>query len=89
MKAPTYILVIAATLNIFLNYILVWYEPLSLGFIGAPIATATTYWFMLILLIGYIRYFDGYQVWGGWTKQCLSGWGEVVMLAVPGIFMVW
>ncbi|CAG8453213.1 5635_t:CDS:2 [Paraglomus occultum] len=88
VKAPTYVLVIAATLNICLNYLLVWYEPFSLGFIGAPIATATTYWFMLILLIGYIRYFDGYQVWGGWTRQCLSGWGEVVMLAVPGIFMI-
>lgn len=41
MSASTYVLCISAPLNGFLNWLLVWGpEPVRLGFVGAPIATA-------------------------------------------------
>jgi MATE family multidrug resistance protein len=41
MLAPVVTLIVAAPLNFLLNYLLVWGpEPIRLGFIGAPLATA-------------------------------------------------
>ena len=41
MLAPVITLIVAAPLNVVLNYILVWGpEPVRLGFWGAPLATA-------------------------------------------------
>ncbi|CAG8497508.1 14035_t:CDS:2, partial [Ambispora leptoticha] len=88
MKAGTYVLIVCSITNALLNYALVWYEPISLGFIGAPVATSTTYWLMLILLTLYTKYVDGYQAWGGWTRSCLRDWGSFLRLALPGILMV-
>ncbi|OZJ02302.1 hypothetical protein BZG36_05065, partial [Bifiguratus adelaidae] len=88
MQAPTYILVIAVPFNALMNYLLVWYPPMSLGFAGAPTAVAMTNWLMLGLLILYIRYVAGAEAWGGWTRACLKGWSEYLRLAIPGILMV-
>ncbi|CAG8444347.1 9244_t:CDS:2 [Ambispora gerdemannii] len=88
MKASTYVLIVCSITNAFLNYALVWYEPISLGFIGAPVATSITYWLMLILLSLYTVYVDGSQAWGGWTRACLRDWGSFLRLALPGILMV-
>jgi Na+-driven multidrug efflux pump len=41
MNAPTIVISIVAPLNALLNWALVWGpEPIRLGFIGAPLATA-------------------------------------------------
>ncbi|CAJ0844468.1 6482_t:CDS:2 [Entrophospora sp. SA101] len=88
MKASTYVLIICSPINIILNYALVWYPPVSLGFIGAPFATSITYWLMLILIIIYIKYFNGYQVWGGWTYMAFHDWLPFLKLALPGVIMV-
>ncbi|KAG0164845.1 hypothetical protein DFQ28_009547 [Apophysomyces sp. BC1034] len=88
MKASTYVLMIASPLNFCMNYVLVYCEPFKLGYIGAPLATSFSYWFMLIMLLGYIKYFDGKEAWGGWTRECLTGWWAFLRLAIPGILMV-
>lgn len=72
--ATTYVLLIAAPINIFVNWLLVWH--FELGFIGAPIAVAFTQNLMPILLLLYVRFVNGSQCWGGFTKRALSNWGR-------------
>ncbi|KAG0250209.1 hypothetical protein BG011_008575 [Mortierella polycephala] len=88
MHASTYVLLIASPINVFLNYVLVWNKYIGIGYIGAPIATSISYWNMLILLLLYIRFIDGYQGWGGWTRDSLTGWRAFMKLALPGVMMV-
>ncbi|CAO3586916.1 unnamed protein product [Absidia cylindrospora] len=88
MQASTYSLIIASPINLALNYVLVNVEPFKLGFIGAPIATSFSYWLMLILLLAYIRFVDGLEAWGGWTRECLSDWGPFIRLGLPGVVAV-
>ncbi|KAI0594046.1 mate-domain-containing protein [Biscogniauxia sp. FL1348] len=84
--ATTYVLLIAAPINIFVNWLLVWH--FELGFIGAPIAVAFTQNLMPILLLLYVRFVNGSQCWGGFTKRALSNWGPMIWLALPGMIMV-
>ena len=28
------------------------------------------------------------ECWGGWTMECLDGWGEYLRLAIPGMCMI-
>lgn len=88
MKASTYVLMIASPINFGLNYMLVHWEPISIGFIGAPLATAFSYWLMLALLIGYIWKFRGAEAWGGWSMDAFKDWWPFIKLAVPGVLMV-
>ncbi|KAG0212489.1 hypothetical protein BGX28_006256 [Mortierella sp. GBA30] len=88
MHASTYVLLIASPINVVLNYELVWNKYIGLGYIGAPIATSISYWNMLIMLVLYIRFVDGYQGWGGWTRDCLTGWRSFMKLSLPGVMMV-
>ncbi|KAG0091078.1 hypothetical protein BGZ93_008995 [Podila epicladia] len=88
MHASTYVLLICSPINVVLNYALVWNKYIGLGYIGAPIATSISYWNMLILLLLYIRFVDGYAGWGGWTRDALTGWPAFLKLALPGVLMV-
>ncbi|KAG0183400.1 hypothetical protein DFQ28_008889 [Apophysomyces sp. BC1034] len=88
MQASTYCLLIASPFNMVLNYTLVYREPFQLGFIGAPLATALSYWLLLGMLILYIKYVQGSEAWGGWSRESLEGWWPFLRLAIPGIFMV-
>lgn len=72
--ATTYVLLIAAPFNAFLNWYFVWH--LGWGFIGAPISVVITQWLIPILLILYVYYVDGRQCWGGFSKRALSNWGK-------------
>lgn len=84
--ATTYVLVVAAPVNIFINWLLVW--KLEWGFIGAPIAVVITENLLPILLVLYIRFVDGRQCWGGLSKRALSNWWVMIRLALPGMIMV-
>ncbi|KAI1503867.1 mate-domain-containing protein [Biscogniauxia marginata] len=84
--ATTYVLLIAAPINIITNWLLVWH--LGWGFIGAPIAVAFTQNLMPILLLLYVRFVNGSQCWGGFTKRALTNWGPMIRLALPGMIMV-
>lgn len=86
MEATTYVLLICLPANFILNYALVWWEPIALGFIGAPIATSLTNWLMLLLTILYIKYVKGYEAWGElWSLSSFSDWSSFGKLAIPGI----
>ncbi|OTB08168.1 hypothetical protein M426DRAFT_317272 [Hypoxylon sp. CI-4A] len=84
--ATTYVLLIAAPLNIFINWLLVWH--LGWGFVGAPISVAITQTLMPLLLLCYVLFVDGSQCWGGFTRRALKNWGPMVWLALPGMVMV-
>ncbi|KAH9887187.1 MATE efflux family protein [Xylariomycetidae sp. FL2044] len=84
--STTYVLLIAAPVNIFLNWFLVWH--LELGFIGAPISVAFTNLLMPVLLLLYVRFINGSQCWGGFTSRAFTNWGPMVRLALPGMVMV-
>ncbi|KAI8375752.1 mate-domain-containing protein [Choanephora cucurbitarum] len=88
MQASTYILMIVSPLNLLMNYAFVYLPPFQFGFAGAPLATACSYWLMLILLICYIRFVDGKQAWGGWTSECLTGWVPFLKLSIPSLLMI-
>ncbi|KAF7727340.1 hypothetical protein EC973_007649 [Apophysomyces ossiformis] len=88
MQASTYCLLIVSPFNMFLNYTLVYLKPFELGFIGAPLATALSYWLMLGIIVLYVKYVQGSEAWGGWSRESLEGWWPFLRLAVPGIFMI-
>ncbi|RDA88053.1 hypothetical protein CP532_5267 [Ophiocordyceps camponoti-leonardi (nom. inval.)] len=85
-RATTLVLVVAAPLNILINWLLVW--KAGLGFIGAPIAVVITENLLPILLILYVIFIDGSQCWGGFSKRALTNWWPMIKLALPGMIMV-
>lgn len=75
-QATTYVLLIAAPINVFLNWLFVWH--LELGFIGAPISVVITQNLLPVLLIAYVYFIDGKQCWGGFSKRAMTNWGELL-----------
>lgn len=73
-SATTYVLLIAAPLNAFMNWLFVWH--FGWGFIGAPIAVATTDNLLPVLLFLYVRFVDGRQCWNGFTRKAFHNWGK-------------
>ena len=89
--ASTYVLLVCAPLNAFLNYLLVWDKRVGLGFIGAPLSVVITNWLMCAMLMAYTCYVNGYQCLP--REKLLSGtyfrnWAKIVNLSVPGVLMV-
>ncbi|KAK0715724.1 mate-domain-containing protein [Lasiosphaeris hirsuta] len=84
--ATTYVLLIAAPTNVFLNWLFVWH--LGWGFRGAPLAVAITQNMLPLLLSLYVWQVDGSQAWGGFRMAALRNWGPMIRLALPGMVMV-
>lgn len=84
--ACTYILIVTAPLNIFLNWFLVYY--LNFGFIGAPIATVISFWVLFISMVSYVIFIDGDECWGGFNSSALNQWWDLIQLAIPGVIML-
>ncbi|GAO16586.1 hypothetical protein UVI_02019760 [Ustilaginoidea virens] len=85
-RATTYVLIVAAPINVLINWLLVW--RMGLGFVGAPIAVAITESLLPILLFLYIAFVDGKQCWGGFSKRVFANWWVMIRLALPGMIMV-
>lgn len=85
-QATTYVLVIVAPLNILFLYLFVWH--FGWGFIGAPAAIAVSDNLLPILLFLYVKFVDGYQCWGGFSKRAFTNWWAMIRLALPGMIMV-
>ncbi|KAH6723146.1 MATE transporter [Leptodontidium sp. MPI-SDFR-AT-0119] len=85
-SATTYVLLVAAPLNAFMNWLFVWH--FDWGFIGAPIAVAVTDNLLPIFLFLYVRLVDGRQCWNGFTWKAFHNWGPMIKLALPGLLMV-
>ncbi|CEP12176.1 hypothetical protein [Parasitella parasitica] len=86
MHASTYSMIVTAPLNFVLNYMFVY--KLGLGFIGAPLATSFSYWLMFALLLAYIKFVQGSEGWGGWSRECLTDWWPFIKLASSGIVII-
>lgn len=84
--ATTYVLLIAAPTNVFLNWFLVWH--LGMGFQGAPLAVVITQNMLPWLLLLYVWKVDGSQAWGGFRRAALHNWGPMIRLGFPGMIMV-
>lgn len=91
----TYILLIAAPSNLFMN----WYFVKHFGYLGAPVAVAINYWIMAIGLFISTVYLikpestpsglHPLTCWGGFSlKSCFSSWGKLAHLAIPGFVML-
>lgn len=87
-----YILFVFAPLNMLFNYLLVF--KLGLGYIGAPIATATTYSLMGLSLALHIfhknrstRTINCWNEVSNW-REIFRNWNSMISLAVPGIVMI-
>ncbi|KAJ3522298.1 hypothetical protein NM208_g12919 [Fusarium decemcellulare] len=85
-RATTYVLLIVAPFNVFLSWLLVW--KLEWGFIGAPAAVAISTNLLPIFLFLYVRFVDGRQCWGGFSRRALTNWWVMIRLALPGMIMV-
>ena len=86
MRPGTYVLLITSPLNAGLNYLFVY--TFRIGLLGAPIATGISYWLSFFLLVGYARFINGYECWGGWTRKCLQNTGTFSRLAFLGVLHV-
>lgn len=91
----TYVLFVAAPLNVVMNFGLVS----RIGYIGAPIAVAINYWIMAAgLYVGTVYYVKPEQTtsglhplicWGGLDiPQAFKNWGKLIGLAIPGFLML-
>ncbi|KAF4962336.1 hypothetical protein FSARC_9579 [Fusarium sarcochroum] len=85
-RATTYVLLIVGPFNVFLSWLLVW--KLQWGFIGAPTAVAISTNLLPIFLFLYVRFIDGRQCWGGFSRRALGNWWIMIRLALPGMIMV-
>lgn len=84
--ATTLVLLVAAPFNVFATWLFVF--RLGYGFIGAPVASALSQNLLPILLFLYVRFVDGRQCWGGFSRRALSNWGVMLRLALPGMIML-
>lgn len=85
-SATLYCLLFCAPLNVFLHWLFVWH--LKWGFVGAPISVAITETLLPVCLFLYVRFVDGMQCWGGFSKAAFRNWGPMIKLALPGLVMV-
>lgn len=85
-RATTYVLLVAAPLHVLVVWLLVY--KFELGFVGAPIGVAFTDNLMPLLLFFYVKYVDGSQCWGGFSKRAFTNWWIMIKLALPGMIMV-
>lgn len=86
MQAGTYVLLVTSPLNLALNYVLIY--PFGMGLLGAPLATGITYWISFGFLVLYTWKINGWQCWGGFSKDALSGLWPMTKLAIGGVLMI-
>lgn len=82
------ITLLSLPINVFLNYCLIFGNlgfP-RLGGVGAGVASAITYWILLIIslfVVARIQPFAGYEVFQKYYRISLSAWKELLRLGVP------
>ncbi|KAF2749099.1 mate family transporter [Sporormia fimetaria CBS 119925] len=86
MRPGTYVLLITSPLSAGLNYLFVY--TFKLGLLGAPLATGISYWVSFLLLLGYARFVNGWECWGGWSRKCLQNMSTFARLACLGVIHV-
>ncbi|KAM7218003.1 putative transporter [Rhypophila decipiens] len=84
--ATTYALVIGAPLSFFLNWLFVF--KFHWGFAGAATAMAITQNLLPLLVVVYVKFWDGMQCWNGLSRKAFRNWGPMIKLALPGMIMI-
>ncbi|KAI3616804.1 multidrug oligosaccharidyl-lipid polysaccharide flippase [Moniliophthora roreri] len=83
---PTRIIFVVAPINALLNYLLVWGpEPIRLGFIGAPIATAVSFNLISLMSIVYGVFFVPKTAWYPISRRSFTSLGTLVHLGLGGV----
>ncbi|KAJ7587005.1 mate-domain-containing protein [Mycena floridula] len=83
---PTITICIIAPVNAGLNYLLVWGpEPIRLGYIGAPIATAVSFNLISLLSIGYAVLLSGRSAWHPLCRDSFRNLGVLARLGLAGV----
>ncbi|KAJ7484512.1 MATE efflux family protein [Mycena latifolia] len=84
--APTRIICIVAPINALLNYVLVWGpEPIRLGYIGAPIATACAFNLVCLMNIIYGIFCAPRTAWQPISRRSFTSLGILVNLGLAGV----
>ncbi|KAJ7581061.1 multidrug/Oligosaccharidyl-lipid/Polysaccharide flippase [Mycena floridula] len=84
--APTQIILLVAPINAFLCWLLVWGpEPVCLGFIGAPLATAFSINLIALITLLYAILFAPRKAWHKISRRSFMGLGILVKLGLAGI----
>ncbi|KAI6765682.1 hypothetical protein HG530_006752 [Fusarium avenaceum] len=84
--ATTYTLLVGAPLSFLQNWLFVF--KLGWGFPGAAVAMAVTHNLLPLILILYVRLFEGSECWKGFSRKAFSNWGPMIKLALPGMIMI-
>lgn len=96
-QASTYALFLCAPLNMVMNYLFVWSPSLGIGYLGAPLSVAISYWLMPLCLLLYTLRLNKHQkeyppplvCWNGIkVKEAFSNWVPLLKLALPGLIMI-
>ncbi|KAJ7255220.1 MATE efflux family protein [Mycena rebaudengoi] len=83
---PTRIICIVAPINALLNYLLVWGpEPIRLGYIGAPIATACSFNLVSLMSLIYGIFFTSGMAWHPLSRRSFTNLGILVNLGLAGV----
>ncbi|KAG2142385.1 mate-domain-containing protein [Suillus clintonianus] len=83
---PTRIILAVSPINALLNYVLVWGpEPIRIGFIGAPIATAISFNLISILSVIYGIFYVEKTAWHPISRRSFTGLGLLVQLGLAGV----
>ena len=66
-----------------------WWLVTNYGFEGAAWALPINQWVLLISVLVYSKYKGlNERCWGGWSRDCLSGWLPLLRLAAAGTIAV-
>lgn len=90
-SAGQFSIFLVVPINVGLNYLLVWNKSYGIGFVGAPISIAISYWLMSLFLLLYVLFIDGKKCWFGLElRQAfkLSEWSSMFGLAINGTAML-
>ncbi|KAF9254647.1 multidrug/Oligosaccharidyl-lipid/Polysaccharide flippase [Marasmius fiardii PR-910] len=83
---PTRIIFVVAPINAILNYVLVWGpEPIRLGFIGAPIASAISFNLIALMSLIYGVFFVPKTAWYPISRRSFTSLGALVHLGLGGV----
>ncbi|KAL8280344.1 hypothetical protein RQP46_007261 [Phenoliferia psychrophenolica] len=83
MLAPVLTLIVAAPLNVILNYLLVWGpESIKIGFVGAPLATAISMNSMFVVSLVYAYFYAPREAWGGFSWAIMHDLGINIRLGL-------
>lgn len=83
---PTNVILVVAPINAFLNWLLVWGpEPVRLGFVGAPIASALSFNLISAASVAYGVWFVPRTAWHPLSRRAFGGLGALARLSAAGV----